>query len=640
MIAPMPIPSSIGDHDDILRVIEEANAQANSKFTYIIGEHLRYKPPAAACPYYNLVPKETMLNLEFREKILDLAKSDRQAQRDLWLMCSRDILFWINTFAWTYDPRAVKLRQAPQLPFITWPVQDHFLLTLQRDIGECDVNIQKSRDVGASWCVLTSYDHRILFRDEQAFLMVSRTEDLVDEIDNPDSLFWKLDYINDNLPGWMLPDLERKRLSLTNLERKGVISGASTTGDVGRGGRRTSALLDEFASFPVKVDYEAYAACQRTSDSLVFLSTPKGEGKCHSTLRHNKNITQVSIHWSSIPGRSKGLRISPGNERFGDYVTVKGEPTSDWFEREARRSSVPFLVRQELQIDYVAASHPFFDPAILDRVRLALCQHPAWTGFLDIDGAALMVDDLTERAGGPLRLWFRPDQTMRPPRADPIVIGVDISQGAGDGSNSVAAVWNKRTRERIAEFVSPHVQPEEFAEIVISLCRWFANDEIGISPTLIWEGNGPGMSFGRRVMKSGYQPIWFRRNEDDLVRRPTTKPGWFSTPKTKVSLLTEYRKALGTEHAINRCFEAIDEAAQYVYEGGTIEHSASLNAMAPTESGENHGDRVIADAVAWRAIEDNPIKRDAPPAQRAKHGMAARLAERAKERRRTRHNFY
>ena len=61
-------------------------------------------------------------NLLFRKKVLELALEKEDFALQLWIMCSRDLLFYINTFCFTYDPR--KIPKITELPFITYDYQD------------------------------------------------------------------------------------------------------------------------------------------------------------------------------------------------------------------------------------------------------------------------------------------------------------------------------------------------------------------------------------------------------------------------------------------------------------------------------------------------------------------------------------
>jgi len=153
--------------------------------------------------YYRTVPKDPQANVEWRQERLAKIGSDRGRRRAIWQLCKHDILFWVNAFCFTYDPR--KIATNPHLPFVTWEFQDEALLTLSKHVGTSDVGIEKARDMGASWLCLVAFLHQWQFFPGQAFMVVSRNEDLVDASGNPDSLFWKLDYLLRNQPRFLVP---------------------------------------------------------------------------------------------------------------------------------------------------------------------------------------------------------------------------------------------------------------------------------------------------------------------------------------------------------------------------------------------------------------------------------------------------
>ena len=59
--------------------------------------------------YYKIVPKGLKDNLKFREELLTKClDGGPAAQEELWIACKRDLLFYVNTMCWTYDPRKTK----------------------------------------------------------------------------------------------------------------------------------------------------------------------------------------------------------------------------------------------------------------------------------------------------------------------------------------------------------------------------------------------------------------------------------------------------------------------------------------------------------------------------------------------------
>ena len=61
----------------------------------------------------------------------------------------------------------------------------------------------------------------------------------------------------------MVPEHRRNKLKLINMENGSKIEGESTTDNIGRGGRRTSLLVDEFAAF----DGGGYDVLSATADN-------------------------------------------------------------------------------------------------------------------------------------------------------------------------------------------------------------------------------------------------------------------------------------------------------------------------------------------------------------------------------------
>jgi phage terminase large subunit-like protein len=84
-------------------------------------------------------------NLKFRRFVRDKALHDRGLQRHLRECCADDILFHINTFAFTYNPRHVR----KEWPFCTFPFQDDAIATILGCIeNQKDLVILKSREMG------------------------------------------------------------------------------------------------------------------------------------------------------------------------------------------------------------------------------------------------------------------------------------------------------------------------------------------------------------------------------------------------------------------------------------------------------------------------------------------------------------
>jgi hypothetical protein len=211
----------------------------------------------------------------------------------------------------------------------------------------------------------------------------------------------------------------------------------------------------------------------------------------------------------------------------------------------------------------------------------------------------------------------------RPAQNTQYVFGIDISNGSG-ASNSVLSVLDHYSNQIVAKFWDAFTSPEDLAEVAAFAGVWFGGVKL---PFIIFEKNGPGVVFGRKLLKLGYPHIYFQRNET------TTKPGakdkktprwgWHSSNSRKEMLLGEYREALKNGQIINPCREALDECLDYVYnEQGQLEPGT----YGEEEGGGSqlHGDHVIADATLVEGRRHLPkVLRMDDPTQNRLHGSFA-----------------
>ena len=542
-------------------------------------------------PCYKAVPKGFEENLEYRRNLLETAADSREAQRNIWLACSRDLLFYINAFVWTYDPRKIADGQSPKLPFITWPYQDDAFLALSESIGKTDVLIEKSRDMGASWICLTLFEWCWHFRDLQSFLMVSRKEGLVDG--TGDSLFSHVDFIHKNIPTWLMPEIRRNKLKLLNLTNGSKIEGESTTDNIGRGGRRTAMLIDEFAAFE-NGGYDVLSATADTTNSRIFNSTPAGTANAFYAQRQ-AGTPRMRFHWSQHPEKAAGL-----------WYDDEGNPQSEWYQREKKRRAHEVEIATQLDIDYQGSAYPFFDPKTLEQLKKNFVRRPTHVGSLYVEEGfqpKFVEDDV-----GLLKVWCDLDRDMNPPRDREYVVGCDISQGTG-ASDSAIAVVDRLSGEKVAEFCSNRISANRFAELTVALCRMFKGVE-GRGAFLIWEATGPGRTFGRTVIdECEYANIYFKTDETSLRRKQSDRPGWFSTGEGKKDLLMNYRDSLVTGKFINPSEKALIQAGEFVYlPSGRVEHGGASQTIDPSDSRDNHGDVVIADALCAKILRERETK--------------------------------
>lgn len=533
-------------------------------------------------PHYDALPKRADRNMRVREYLVKAGYGDEEERDTILGMCAEDVLFWVNAFAYLYEPRPT-MPITGLVPFITWPFQDWLIAELNWCIDNQERRtISKTRDMGASWCLLALFTHRWLFNPGENFILGSRKEEYVDKPGDQKALFAKIDHILENLPAWMVPDFHRKKLTLHNRDNGAGISGESTNDNFARGDRATALAIDEFPA--VDNGHEILGGVRDASGATFFVGTPKGMGTAHQMLIES-GVKDMRVHWPLHPIKSIGF-----------YTDPDGKPHSEWYDGEvATRSRVE--VAQELDIDPLGSNYPFFDAL---EIRDHVSKHviPAFhVGDLDYEAETGRPFKFLERPSGGLRLWLPVEDGKVVKLSRRYAIGVDISAGTGK-SNSAFSVVDSTTGEKVAEYASPYVRPESLAEKAVALAQWFNG------AYLIWESNGSGGGlFGKRVMELGYRDVYYRKAEMALSKKTSDTPGWGSSDDTKDALLYAYRRRLARGRFINRSQEALDETRFYVTApNGHVVHERANNSVDPTGAKKNHGDRVIADALACKAL--------------------------------------
>ena len=607
--------------------------------TCLADYRARAKTVQAKYPFYDWACKNVKGyktrngNVAFRKRCLELAKDNDDYSRQLWIMCSRDILFWINTVVFTYDPRLVP--KSSVVPFITYYFQDVMTDDIKNAIdNKHDELTEKSRTMGASWLILIVFVWMWTFREYNAFRVFSRNEMLVDKTEDPDSLFWKILFMIEHQPKLLKPNYNYTHLHIKNLDNNSTIDGCTTTSDAAAGGRCTAMLLDEFGLVPDGAGM--LTSTRDVTKCRIFNSTHRGAGTAFYKLSL-RPIAKLTTHWSLHPLYNQGLYYSTKDGQlvivdkdFKCKVTVTrqeydfpdtypfrkdGKLRSPWYDNECDRAEHPMEIAQELDMDPFASDFQYFTGNLIPDIEKNDVRMPYHEGILTFDDHSLEPLEFIEGENGQLKLWIHPDAYGKLPEDLSVVGGFDVAQGTG-ASNSTATFVNSRTGEKIAEYANPKINPEAYASEAIAMCNFF--NEAFMIPDA---SGAAGQSFCNQVLKLGYRNIYYRRNEEGLTKNVSDKPGVFLNPAVRTKTLGEYRLALKNKVFIQRSHEANQECMSYIYIGREVIHSSAKNSVDPSGAGENHGDRVIADALACKGLElltggnstDEKTKGEIPP---------------------------
>lgn len=601
----------------------------------------------ATCPITGLeIPKTVAGNIEWRNKLREEALKSEATRKAIKAACTSSFMYWVNAFGWTYHQKWVNEKgeevavtgEDSHVPFITWKIQDEAALQLIDAIETGnDTLIDKARDMGASWLVIAVFQWFWQFRPNSTFLELSRKEQYVDQRGNMDSLFEKHRYMLKMQPLWLRPKKVRDNtMLLENQDINSSIVGESTNESAGQAGRKTAILLDEFAR--IKNGEAIDLATADTSACRIFNSTVNGPAtwytRIYRDMRSGKRSGRIlELPWEAHPEKGKDIRII-------DVPITPRNPTgrkaiSPWYQLETAKRSSRNLA-QNVDRDHGKSGDSFFDPSEIEQHRLAFQSEPTLEGNLRFDedmtedekrGVVLRsdLDQIKFIESGirlPWKIWG-PLVAGRPVQTHSYVFGVDISMGSG-ASNSVITVLDHDSGIKVGEFADPFTTPEDLAWMVAMAGVWFGGKSG--KPLLIWETNGPGSIFGKKIMTIGYAPIYYLKTEGVGSPRTTDRIGWNSSAARKEILLGEYRDALKNGRYINPSKESLDEALDYVYN----EKGLLVPATAKSEQGgasATHGDRVVADALCELGRKEVPniatekprVPRDSYAAMRERH---------------------
>lgn len=277
---------------------------------------------------------------------LETAKDRAQAIKDELAACANSPAYWLTRWCPIFEPRDDDDRGGDS-PFIPFAIQvdllDFFLACLDEKGAKGDAAVSKSRDMGASWVMCAFALWGWLFKSPWQVRLLSYIQDLVDvgyQAD-PDTLFWKIDYMLDALPEWMRPagysplnGSLRKKLYMMNPANGNLIRGMSSTGKGSRARRATWIGFDEFAIF--EDGDEAWSAATNSTYHKFAVSSEHIEyGDHFQRLQEGRDdgITpsQFPMDWYTSPHHTDAWHRET-KERF------KAEGRIESFYREVERN--------------------------------------------------------------------------------------------------------------------------------------------------------------------------------------------------------------------------------------------------------------------------------------------------------------
>lgn len=487
-------------------------------------------------------------NIKYRAQLLERAESDPTLQSDLLELCSRDIVFFVNNFLWTKDPRLVEADHRIT-PFVCYPFQEHLLRSLERSINlQSDLLVEKSRDMGVTWLIMYVMLHQWLFVPGADFRAGSRKEEFVDKLGDIDTLFEKLRFSLQRLPKWMLPrgfQLSNKEhstyMKLINPETGSAIIGESANEDFGSGGRRRMVFLDEFSKWEDRIAEAAWTSTADISNCRIVCSTPKGSANKFAQLAAGtrEKINKITVHWTLHPKKVAGAYYLDGTQKIPvdpdkafDLWKRGKKICSPWYDSESERRNESDIA-QELDINYLKSGSPFFST---EKVRAM----KVWQKFQrpspdsGIPYGKYITGVLRERLGnvefvesesGWLRLYEIPERGIE------YVVAADIAEGLEKRDETSGGARSKYTGNLVADFNGDY-DPGETPYMLRLLSKYF------FDAMIIPENNNHGYSVCKDLDDMGARLYYMTRaGKPGEPNQQTRKRGFTTNSQTRPMIL-------------------------------------------------------------------------------------------------------
>lgn len=349
-----------------------------------------------------------------RAEFLARIRAEPAILPDLKLFYRDNPAQFVSDWGMTVDPRNPERGLPAVIPFVLFDRQVEYMeWVLERWRARGPGLVEKSRDMGISWCAIALACTLCLFHDGLNIGFGSRKLELVDNIGDPKSLFYKARMFLNYLPmefrgGWDLKThAPFKRITFPE-------TGSTMTGEggdnIGRGDRASIYFVDEAAH--LEHPEAADAALSATTNCRIDMSSVFGMANPFAEKRHGGKINVFVFDWREDPRKDDAWY-----EKFKlehDPITVAQEVDRS-YSASVEGVVIPSAWVQaaidahiKLGIDPSGVRDIAFDVADAGRDKNALAERygvllvnaESWTGAQTIDGRQWDIADSVERVFG------------------------------------------------------------------------------------------------------------------------------------------------------------------------------------------------------------------------------------------------
>lgn len=329
---------------------------------------------------------------------------------------------FINHWCDTWDTRnveirgenAVSVKKRVRMPMLLFRRQAQLVQFVDGCLA-ADANglVEKSRDMGATWVLVSRSNHMFLFWDDAAIGWGSANALKLDRLDDPSSIFEKIRMQLRHIPSVFLPRGWNADEHMMHMRIVNPANGSSITGDVGknigRGARTRMYIVDEAAHLEQPEAVEA--ALSEATRVRIDISSVSGLG----TVFHRTR--QAGVVWE--PGQT--MMRAKTNVFIMDWSHHPAK-TPEWHDERReyfKAKGLAHVFAREIDRDYAAAVQNVLIPnewalaAVDAHVKLGFDDTGGWVAGQDVADGGLDQDALVARKGVIVKCaeqWSESDQ--------------------------------------------------------------------------------------------------------------------------------------------------------------------------------------------------------------------------------------
>lgn len=483
------------------------------------------------------------------------------------------------------------------VPFTFNEVQQDFIGNMEK------LNIiLKSRQMGMSVCILAMSIHRCITKPHSVCLLLSHTDE------STRSIFGKLKQMYFSIPDALKPQLKtNNRQELEFMNGSKITCATMSKRDKGRGNTCSLIHLSEFAfvdsetaqkqllSLEQSLSADGKLIIETTANGMNFFSDMyfKSKAKENAYKAFFYNYVDGSCMFKEQYEEYKTIFRNINNHEFS--LEDLTEEEKELLEHD-EKMNLDILCWRRLKIqnstlDQFNQEYPYsddvafistgtnvFDKKIIAQNKMRI------KSIKELSKAELSLHFLLQPYYGK-SLWVY----EKPNKEHKYIISNDCSEGIGSDSH-VSVVIDVNTHKQVALFRNNKIRPDQFADIINVLGRWYNN-----AYCIVELASGGHTVIEKLYYTHNYYNM-HRHITYDQFNKTVFKLGFSTNAQTKGMAISTYREMFEKNSILISSELILDEMLTYTFENGKYNAKNGC-----------HDDTVMAMAIASEVMKA-PIK--------------------------------